>query len=103
MPVTTLVTYYPKAGRDAELLSLVVRHWPVLRSLGLATETPARVWTGTDKRSGRAFIVELFEWMHSGASEIAHQTPDVMAVWETMGPMLADMSIALLQPVDTDE
>ena len=100
LPVTTLVTYYPKTGRDEELVALIQRHWPTLNQLGLATPRPAKLWRGADKRSGRTFVVELFEWRDGGASEIAHQTPEVMAVWEPMGPLLDDMSIARLEPID---
>jgi hypothetical protein len=98
-PVSTLVTYYPKAGRDAELLALLKQHWPVLNRLGLATPRPAKLWRGTDKRTGKTFLVELFEWRDAAASDVAHQTPDVMAVWETMGPLLDDMQITRLEPI----
>jgi hypothetical protein len=98
--VTTLVTYYPKAGRDDELIALIQKHWPTLNQLGLVTPRPAKLWRGADKRTGRTFIVELFEWRDGASSEIAHQTPEVMAVWEPMGPLLDEMSIARLQPID---
>jgi hypothetical protein len=98
--VTTLVTYYPKPGQEEALLALVRKHWPTIGRLGLATSTPARVWRGADKRTGKAFIVELFEWRDSKSSEVAHQTPEVMKVWEPMGPLLETMTIAKLDEVD---
>jgi hypothetical protein len=95
--VTMLVTYTPKPGSESELLRLVKKHWPTLRQLGLVTSTPGRVWRGTDKRSGRASFVEIFDWADDSASETAHQTPEVMAIWETMGPLLEGMTLTRLE------
>ena len=36
-PVTNIVTYVPKAGKEAELLALVKKHEPALRKVGLVT------------------------------------------------------------------
>jgi hypothetical protein len=98
-PVTTLVWYYPKSGRAGELTRLVAGHWSTLHRLGLATDRPAQVWSARDKRSGDPFLVELFEWRDAAASETAHQTPEVMAIWETMGPLLESMKLAQLDPL----
>lgn len=100
-PVTTIVTYYPKAKRDEELVAMLQQHWPVLNRLGLATPRPAKLWRGVDKRSGRALLVEMFEWRDASSSEVAHQTPEVMAVWEPMGRLLDDMSILRLEPLES--
>lgn len=99
MPVTMLVTYHPKKGRERELLGLVQRHWGVLNGLGLATNTPAKTWRGRDKRTGDEFYVEMFEWVDERASDVAHELPEVMAVWETMGPMLDRMNLTRLEPL----
>jgi hypothetical protein len=98
-PVTTLVWYYPKSGKVEELTRLVTRHWSTLHSLGLATDRRGQVWSARDKRSGEPFLVELFEWRDAAASETAHQTPEVMAIWETMGPLLESMKLAQLNPL----
>jgi hypothetical protein len=102
-PVTTLVWYYPKSGRAEELTRLVTGHWTTLHRLGLATDRPGQVWRAHDKRSGEPFLVELFEWRDTAASEIAHQTPEVMAIWETMGPLLESMKLAQLDAVPIAE
>src|SRR5262252_6032939 len=82
-PVTMLVSYYPKEGKSEELLALLAKHWPTLRRLGLASETPPQFWRGDDK-----------------ASEVAHQTPEVMAVWETMGPILENLQLTRVEPLE---
>jgi hypothetical protein len=93
------VWYYPKRGRTEELTRLVAGHWKTLHGLGLATDRRALVWSARDKRSGEPFLVELFEWRDASASETAHQTPEVMAIWETMGPLLESMKLAQLDSV----
>lgn len=97
--VSMLVTYHPKPGSENALLELVKKHWGVLHGLGLATATPAKTWRGRDKRTGAEFFVEMFEWVDERASDVAHELPEVMAVWETMGPLLAGMNLTRLEPL----
>ena len=97
--VTVLVTYRPKKGKDKAFLSILKRHWPALKKAGLVTRTPARVWNATDKRRGRRYYVEMFAWKDVSASDRAHQTPAVMAVWGPMQPLLESMDIAVVEPV----
>jgi hypothetical protein len=98
-PVLTLVGYHPKKGKEAEVQALVERHWPTLSKVGLVTKEPAKLWKATDKRTGEVHFVEIFSWKDEAASGIAHQTPEVMAVWEPMGAVLADLRLAALEPV----
>jgi len=99
-PVPTLVIYRPKKGKAAELAALVKKHEPALRSVGLVTSDPFRVWKAHDKRQNSDCFVELMTWRDEEASGLAHQTPEVIAVWETMGPVLEDMSILQLEPLE---
>ena len=96
-PVTMLVSYYPKAGREQELRRLVEQHYPVLSALGLVTDQRAQVWAAHAKGTERPYFVELFEWKTAESSDIAHQTPEVMAVWETMGPILDKLDLVELR------
>ena len=98
-PVTTLVSYYPKAGKEHELLALIEQHWPTLNSIGLVSQQRAQIWRAADKRTNQSFFVELFQWKDESASEIAHQTPEVMAVWEPMGPLLENLQLTRLEPL----
>ena len=98
-PVTMLVTYKPKKGKEEELLPLVQKHLPVLQRIGLATAEPAKVWKATNKRTGEVSFVELFQWKDDQAAGIAHQTPEVMAVWEPMGPILEELTLQSLEVV----
>ncbi|MCC6999500.1 MAG: hypothetical protein IT370_33145 [Deltaproteobacteria bacterium] len=98
-PKTVLVRYQPKPGQETALLALVRAHHPVLTRIGLAGPMQPQLWTATDKRSGGRALLELFQWRDAAASELAHHTPEVMAVWESMGPLLESMSISELEPV----
>ncbi len=99
-PVPTLVIYRAKKGKADELLALVKKHAPALRGVGLITDEPVRTWRAHDKRADATCFVEMFAWRDGEASGLAHQTPEVMAVWEPMGPVLETMSILELEPLD---
>jgi len=100
-PVHRLVIYRPKPGKLAELEAIVKQHGSVLRKVGLITDEPVQVHRGTDLRKPEAgqFLVETFHWRDGGAADLAHQTPEVMAVWETMGPHLDDMTLITLDGI----
>ena len=99
LPVANIVTYVPKAGKEAELLALVRRHEPALRASGLVTDEPFRVWKAFDVRKHRTSYIEYFQWKNGSASDVAHQTPAVMSVWEPMGPILEELTICEVEPV----
>lgn len=100
-PVHRLVIYRPRPGSLAALEAIVTRHGPVLRQTGLITDDPVWVYRATDirKPDGGAVVVEQFVWRDGAAADAAHQTPEVMAVWETMGPHLDDMTLLTLDPI----
>jgi quinol monooxygenase YgiN len=101
-PVNRLVIYRPKAGSEDQLLAILKQHGPALRKTGLLTDEPVRVYRATDlRRHGAAepYFIETFQWKDDKAADIAHQTPEIMAVWETMGPHMADMTLTTLEPI----
>ena len=61
-PVTNIVTYVPKQGKEAELLALLKKHEPALRTVGLVTSEPFRVWKAYDIRKQRELFIEHFVW-----------------------------------------
>ena len=97
-PVSNMVTYVAKAGKEAELLALVKKHEPALRKVGLVTDEPFKVFKAFDIRKKRVQFVEFFVWKDGNASDVAHQTPEVMAVWEPMGPVLEELVICEVEP-----
>jgi hypothetical protein len=97
-PVTNIVTYVPRKGKEAELLALVRKHEPALRKVGLVTAEPFKVWKAFDIRKERVAFIEYFQWKDGRASDVAHETPEVMAVWEPMGPVLEELTICEVDP-----
>jgi hypothetical protein len=97
--VLNLVTYVPKPGKEEELRELVEKHWPALDAVGLASPMKPTIWRAYDIREHRTYFVELFAWKDETSSDIAHQTPEVMAIWEPMGPILEKLTIAKVEPL----
>jgi hypothetical protein len=94
-----LVVYRVKKGKDAEFRPLLAKHWPTLNKLGLTGAGAAQIWRGENIRSdfdGSTWI-EMFTWKDERSPEIAHQTPEVMQVWEPMTPLLAGMDILQIE------
>jgi hypothetical protein len=82
-PETVICLYRVRGGREDEFVDLLSRHWPTLRELGLATPHPPRHYRGAEQ-SGDPLFVEIFEWASADAAGVAHEHPDVMAIWESM-------------------
>ncbi len=101
-PVNRLVIYRPKDTHHDALEAILRRHGGVLRGTGLLTDEPVRVSRATDVRSDGAtdsYFVETFQWRDEKAADLAHQIPEVMAVWETMGPHVEVMTLVTLEPL----
>ena len=98
-PVPTLVIYRPKPGAGSALEALVRTHIPTLKRLGLLGTGQSSAFRAEDKRSHAVVYVEIFDWKDGRASDVAHQTPEVMAIWEPMGPLLENLEIRALQPL----
>lgn len=98
-PATNIVTYIPKPGCEAQLLDLLRKHEPALRSIGLVTPEPFRLWKAHDIRKQRSLFIEQFVWVDGNASDVAHQSPEVMAVWEPMGPVMEELTICEAEPL----
>ena len=62
---------------------------------------PARVERARDRKGGTVFV-ERFAWRSPESSALAHQSPDVMAVWEPMGALCDGMEFLHLEPVTID-
>jgi quinol monooxygenase YgiN len=100
-PVTRLVIYRPKAGHEDQLFAILKQHGPMMRETGLITGDFTLYRANDLRRHGapEPYFVELFQWRDEQASDLAHQTPAVMAVWETMAPHMEGMTLTTLEPV----
>jgi hypothetical protein len=81
---TVICTYRVRADREDEFTRLLARHWRTLRELGFVTGEKAQVFRGED---GGLTYVEIFTWVEGGFAQ-AHEHPGVLAIWESMDPLL---------------
>src|SRR5262249_12799213 len=82
-PTTVICSYRVRSGREAEFTELLARHWPTLRALDLVTDEPPRHYRGAEK-DGAPLFAGIFVWKSTAAAGVAHEHPEVMAVWEPM-------------------
>jgi hypothetical protein len=93
------VAYRPKKDQTEQLLDLVKKHGPALEATGLIVDGPPIVYRATNKRTGEVSFIEMFSWRDEEAPTLAHQMPEVMAVWEPMTPMLDNLELSVIEPV----
>ena len=99
--------YHVKAGHEAEMEALLAKHWPALRAAGLATDEPAVVYRGLpsqkpdDPHGAAGVYFEMFSWTSDDGPAIAHETPEIMAVWEPMGAICEKMDFPMFEVLDT--
>lgn len=84
--VTSLCIYRVKAGSETRFRELLSRHWPTLRKLDLAADTPPTTYEGEEK-PGAPLFVEFLTWRKAEGPNTAHEFPEVMAIWEPMGKL----------------
>ena len=78
--VIVIVAYKPKAGKTSdEVLAIVRRRMPLLRSEGLVTERVPAIM-----RCRNGTIIEVSEWKSQAAIDAAHKNPNVLALWNDM-------------------
>jgi hypothetical protein len=80
---TVICTYRVRPEAEAEFRDLLRRHWTTLRDLGFVTDEESRVLRKVDEPT----YVEIFTWVDGGFG-LAHEHPDVLAIWEPMDPLL---------------
>ena len=78
---TVMAIYRVQGAKEDEFRELLAKHWPTLKRCDLVTDEPVRLYRGEE--DGRPIYTEIFEWL-PGASERAHQMPEVLAIWEPM-------------------
>ena len=83
---TVLCHYAVIAERESEFRDLLAQHWPTLRKLDLVTDEPSQIFRVEDGQ-GRPLILEIFDWKSDESLRVAHEHPDVQAVWEPMMPL----------------
>ena len=105
-PVLTHVTYMPKKGKEKELGELVKKHWPVAAQGGADDRRAGQGLAGARPSLGPHLLHRALLWIDADAPRVAHQLPEVMAVWEPMGNIMegyngtqSPIAIAQLEPL----
>lgn len=86
MANTVICTYRVAPGQEEAFRGLLDKHWTTLERLNLTTPEPTQVYRGQDPE-GRPFFVEIFTWISADAPRIAHESPEVVAIWEPMATL----------------
>jgi hypothetical protein len=84
--VTSLCVYRVKPGSESAFRGLLAKHWPTLRRVGLGADEPSVIYEGSEGDNAPMFF-ELLHWKDDEGPNMAHEIPDVMAVWEPMGQL----------------
>ena len=71
-----IAAFKPRPGMQKALLSVVEKHWRVLRAEELVTDRPRYAMQAAD-----GTVIEVFEWRSPEAIERAHHSPAVLALW----------------------
>jgi hypothetical protein len=79
-PETVITTYYPKPGKDAEMLRILRDAWSVYTRLNLVTGQHQLYRATTE--GGTSYFVEIFTWKDESIPDNA--PPDVKKIWADM-------------------
>ena len=73
----SVAAFRPKPGKEAELAGVLADRLPLLRGLGLVTDRQ-----DISMRSRDGVMIQISEWASDEAIREAHESPDVLALWE---------------------
>lgn len=76
----SVAAFRPKPGKEQDLLEVIADRLPILRRLGLATNRAPVLMRAKD-----GTLIQVSEWVDDEAIRAAHQTPEVLAMWERFG------------------
>jgi hypothetical protein len=82
---TVICTYRVRPADEDRFLALLRRHWTTLHDLGFVTDERSQVLRDVEEPT----YVEIFTWVEGGFG-MAHEHPDVLAIWEPMDPLLEE-------------
>lgn len=89
-PETVLSTFYPKPGKDAELLQALREEWAVYTRLNLVTGEHQFYRATTE--GGSTYYVQIFTWKDESIPDNA--PPEVKKVWAVLNANTAKLDFA---------
>ena len=99
-PLTVLCIYRIAEGKEHDFQKILANHWPTLDRAGLVSSEPSKLFRGTGK-DGKTSFIEILQWNNENAPDLAHRTPEVMAVWEPMGALTTGMEFINIDPISS--
>ena len=88
--IPVLCIYNVKPEKADEFRRVLAKHQPAMQKAGLVGPEPVQYWTGHAHRGNKQCFVELMYWKDETSASRAHESPDVMAVWEPLGKLCQD-------------
>ena len=106
--VTVICRFVVKPGKEGEMKALLANHWPTLHRLGMTTDEPAMVFQGVPASpeeelshgASTSVFVEVFSWKDARQPGLAHESAEVLSVWEPMGAICESMEFPHFAKVD---
>lgn len=83
---TVICTYRVRSDAEDRFATLLEDHWATLHRLGFVTDGGTMAFRSVDEPPT---FVEIFTWVDGGFA-MAHDHPEVLAIWEPMGELLED-------------
>ncbi len=97
-PETVLVTYRPKAGKEAEMLRILGDEWATLTRLNLVTGQH-QLYKG-ESEGGTVMFFEIFTW--KGHEIPDHAPPEVRKIWGEMTANTDKLQVFEITPVTAE-
>ena len=98
VPLNVLCIYEVAQDKEEEFRRVLEIHWPTLHRAGLVSSKPATVLR-TKGQGGQVGFIEMFQWKDESSSRVAHQTPEILAVWEPMDSLTNKMEFLVAEPI----
>ena len=89
-PETVITTYYPKPGKDAEMIRILRDAWAIYTRLSLVTGQHQLYRATTE--GGTSYFVEIFTWKDESIPDNA--PPEVKRVWADMNANTSKLDFA---------
>jgi|SRR5207237_6917020 len=94
-PETVITTYYPKSGKDVEMVRVLRDAWTVYTKLHLVTGAHQLYRAQTE--GGTVYFVEIFTWRDENIPDNA--PPEVRKVWAEMNANTDKLEFAEITPI----
>ena len=87
-PETVHVTYHVQPGKLDEFLSVLKRHHPACRKLGLVLAEPHLILSGKED-GGKPVVIEILTWKDSDAPDsVPGHHPDIKKIWDRLNALV---------------